>query len=78
MIWLCCGPVPASATCVPCAGRAPAARVNDRPRESGKETRMLKSAILLLAVFTFCALAAVGCKAEGEVGKTASSIGAAR
>jgi len=49
-----------------------------RPRVSGKEIRMLKSTILLVAVFTFCALAVVGCKASGQVGDTASSISAPR
>jgi hypothetical protein len=54
-----------------CASRIARAR-------SGKENRMLKSAIMLLAVFTFCAVALVGCRAEGEVGKTASQISVAR
>jgi hypothetical protein len=39
---------------------------------------MLKSAIMLLAIFTFCAVAVVGCHAEGDVGHTSSAIGAAR
>jgi hypothetical protein len=47
------------------------------PLVTGKENLMLKSAIMLLAIFTFCAVAVVGCRASGEVGST-SSIGAAR
>jgi hypothetical protein len=39
---------------------------------------MLKSAFTLLVLFTFCAVAVVGCRAEGEVGKTASTISAPR
>jgi hypothetical protein len=49
-----------------------------RPLRSGKEKFMLKSAITLLAVFTCCAIAIVGCKVEGEVGQNASSISAPR
>jgi hypothetical protein len=43
-----------------------------------RRTVMLKSAIMLLAVFAFCVVAVAGCHAEGDVGHNASHISAAR
>jgi hypothetical protein len=70
MIWLWSGPESRAARAFP----HPASPAQGRARR----TVMLKSAIMLLAVFAFCVVAVAGCHAEGDVGHTSSSISAAR